>query len=121
METERLPRINVEYEGNLERSDLKCPYCDEFQSDSWEINFNDDRIEIECCECGKKFWGTEIVTRDFKSEADCELNKEEHKFEISGEGWLKCKVCGEIKLKELLSKLEDDEQSLKKGDDEVEK
>ena len=91
--------INIKYEETLESNDLKCPYCGEFMDDSWEIVKSDDRVEVEC-ECGKKFWASEIVIRDFKGEADCELNGEQHQFEEATKDCMKCKVCGEFRLKE---------------------
>jgi len=88
----------VKYEETLESQDLKCPYCGEMIGDSWELNFNDDAVEIEC-DCGKKFWGSEIVIRDFKGTADCELNNEKHEFEEVTNDCLKCKICGKYELK----------------------
>ena len=91
--------ITVKYEETLESQDLKCPYCGDFIGDSWEFVTSEDSIEIEC-DCGKKFWGSEIVIRDFKGTADCGLNNREHEFEDVSSDCLKCKICGDFKLKE---------------------
>jgi len=88
----------TEIDYTYESVDLKCPYCGEFQSDSWEIDFNDNRVKIEC-DCGKKFWGSEHITRNYEGNPDCELNGEEHDFEEFSNRTLKCKKCGVIKLK----------------------
>lgn len=95
----RLPVINIEYEETLESADLKCPYCGEFMIDSGEIVESDDSVEVEC-DCGKKFWGSEIVIRDFKARADCELNGETHQFDKVTANCMKCKVCGKFRLNE---------------------
>ena len=87
--------IDVKYDLTIEGNGLKCPYCDSIDTDAWEINFNDDKIEIEC-DCGKKFWGEKCVMIDYRGEADCELNNEKHDLEPTGnKGQYKCKVCGQ--------------------------
>jgi len=85
--------INTKHEETLEGNDLQCPYCLNWISDSWELVKEDDRVEIDC-DCGKKFWGSEQVIRNFKGEADCELNNEEHLFEKNHTGHWNCKICG---------------------------
>ena len=88
--------INEEFNMTIENDGLKCPYCGLEDNDAWEINFNDDKIEIDC-DCGKAFWGTTVITTDYRGEADCELNKEKHDLESTGnEGQFKCKVCGQF-------------------------
>ena len=96
--------ITEKYESTFEGKDLKCPYCGEFYSDSWEIDFNDDAIEIEC-DCGKKFYGSESIIRNYKAEADCELNKENHNFVDTLNGCEKCSICGRIEVKKLKQKI----------------
>ena len=87
--------INVKYDRTIESDCLKCPYCDSENSDTWEIDFNDDKIEIEC-DCGKKFWGERCTMITYRGEADCELNKEKHDLEpTSNKGQFECKICGE--------------------------
>ena len=90
--------IQEKYESTYESENIKCPYCGKFISDSWEYNFNDDSIEIECSNCDKKFLAGESVIRNYTGKADCELNNEKHEF-VKQEGYFKCKICGEIKSK----------------------
>ena len=47
---DRLPNIGIEYEETLESEDIKCPYCGEFMSDSWEI-VRSDRLKEQISEC----------------------------------------------------------------------
>ena len=89
--------MNPKFEETLEDENLKCPYCGEMISDSWEYRFDGDTIEIEC-DCGKKFYGDEIVTRSYKGRANCELNGDKHIFEkVKGFDLRICKICGYYK------------------------
>ena len=89
--------IRPKFEETLEDMDLMCPYCNESIGDSWEYNFDDDSIEIEC-DCGKKFYGSVIETRSYKGRADCVLNGEKHDFKnLKGYNLKKCEICGDIK------------------------
>ena len=68
-----------------------CPYCRNKCGD-WE-NFNgesyeDEYVNFECEECGKKFEGKRVVTIDYRTERDCTLNGEKH---IQGE--YHCEKC----------------------------
>jgi uncharacterized protein (UPF0212 family) len=87
-----------QFEYTYEDDDFKCPYCGEYISDSWEVAKEGDSVEIECA-CGKKFLGELVVNRSYKATADCEINKEEHKWEDINMGCLKCSICGAIKIK----------------------
>ena len=87
--------IDPKYDLTIEDDCLKCPYCGEEDTGAWEIDFNDDKVEIEC-DCGKKFWGEKCVKTDYRGQADCGLNGEEHDLEPTGhKGQSKCKTCGE--------------------------
>lgn len=87
--------INPEYDSTYESDCLKCPYCEQEDKDAWEINFNDDKVEIEC-DCGKKFWGEMVQMISYRGEADCELNGNKHALESTGnKGQSKCKICGQ--------------------------
>ena len=44
--------------------------------------------EFTCDDCGKKFMGRKVVTVDYRSEKDCELNNEKHE-----KGEYHCKNC----------------------------
>lgn len=52
-----------EGEGNSEE-DAICPYCGEFQSDSWEYS---DETEIQCCKCDKNFGMTKEYSVNYKT------------------------------------------------------
>ena len=67
-----------------------CPYCghaidgyDEFEGDE-----EGESKEIECEECNKKFHARKVITIDYRTESDCELNGEKHE-----EGKYQCKKC----------------------------
>jgi len=93
-EARRIKIISEEYNSTWESDCLKCPYCGNENSDAWEIDFDDDKIEIDC-DCGKKFYGLKHVSINYEGEADCELNGGEHKLESTGnEGQYKCNICG---------------------------
>lgn len=89
--------VESEYDETCESDWLKCPYCGQEDQDAWEINFNDDKIEIEC-DCGKKFWGSSSTVINYKGEADCELNGDSHKLEpTNNKGQFVCRICGQYK------------------------
>ncbi len=93
--------MDEEFDNTIEMDCLKCPYCGLENTDAWEINFNDDKIEIDC-ECGKKFWGERVVTVDYRGNADCKLNNQEHNLVSTGlKSQFKCKICGEYVHEEL--------------------
>lgn len=58
-----------------------CPYCkhkcgepENFEDDSWD----DASQDFECEGCNKKFEGRRVITIDYRTEKDCDLNDEEH-------------------------------------------
>ncbi len=58
-----------------------CPYCknkcgepESFENDSWD----DSSQDFECDACDKKFEGRRVITVDYRTEKDCDLNGEEH-------------------------------------------
>jgi len=87
--------INPEYDSTYESDCLKCPYCGQENNDAWEINFNDNKIEIEC-DCGKKFWGSKSTIINYSGEADCKLNGGTHDLiPTSNKGQFECEICGQ--------------------------
>ncbi len=59
---------------------ILCPYC-KSQCGDWESfssDSNDESQEFECEDCDKKFEGERVVTVDYRTEKDCELNNESH-------------------------------------------
>ena len=89
--------IIVKHDRTIESHCLKCPYCGNEDQDAWEtLDKDDDKYEIECESCGKKFWGEKCVMIDYRGEADCELNGEEHDLEpTKNKGQQECKTCGQ--------------------------
>jgi NAD-dependent SIR2 family protein deacetylase len=88
--------IFSKYEDKFE-DDLTCPYCNYEFTDSWESCTESSEI-IDCPECEKKFYGWMQKSIDYKSKPDCKINNEKHQFENVSDGWLKCKICGELKM-----------------------
>lgn len=87
--------INPEFDYTWESDGLKCPYCGQKNTDAWEIDFDDDKLEIEC-DCGKTFWGTRNTTINYEGKADCELNEQKHDLEPThNKGQFECKICGQ--------------------------
>ncbi|CAK0762117.1 hypothetical protein CCP3SC1AL1_3010004 [Gammaproteobacteria bacterium] len=82
--------------------EIVCPYCNERWDNSWETIREEDSIEeIECYECGKKFYGQKIVSIDYKTMKDCELNGEKHDFQPCkyAERLEECSKCYKSQLK----------------------
>jgi len=65
-----------EYEDNI-----KCPYCDYEDNDSWE--FTDEEGEYTCGECGEEFNVSRNIEVTYStSRIDCEENKTKHDYKI---------------------------------------
>ncbi len=49
--------------------EVRCPYCGYTHEDSHEFfaSGGDQRDEIECIECGKKFWATRNISVYYNS------------------------------------------------------
>lgn len=69
---------------------ILCPYCKTKCGDYQEFEDYDDEAsqEFECEECGKKFEGRRVITVDYRTERDCELNGEKHE-----KGKYHCEKC----------------------------
>jgi len=81
----------------FESEDLRCPYCKELISDSWECFNEDEESEIEC-DCGKKFYGYKQISVSYKGVPNCELNNKKHDYiKIESRSFKKCSECGDIK------------------------
>ena len=71
---------------------ILCPYCknecgdnDDFESmNIWDEEY----LDFECNHCEKKFQGRRVVTVDFRTEKDCDLNNEKHEA-----GMFHCNKC----------------------------
>lgn len=77
-----------------------CPYCSHEDKDSWEHDLRDEESLVIECDCGKKFTTTAVITREFRSVADCVLNGEEHVWEEYGSVLDECSVCGEVRRRD---------------------
>ena len=74
-----------------------CPYC----LASYQVeaeDFSEDPQEIECDECGKKYWLVQQISISHKTTPDCELNGEDHNFIETGGGHY-CSVCDKYQAK----------------------
>lgn len=71
LEATRNPNVDSEY-----TREITCPYCGHEMSDSWEYDSgSEDLGEIECEECGKKYYATRNITIDYSTQT-----KETHDF-----------------------------------------
>lgn len=76
------------YEG------LECPYCGHLNHVESE-DYDEDYYFRECYECDKKFYASQSYSVSHNAKPDCELNQEQHDFEIhvrETDGF-KYKVC----------------------------
>lgn len=49
--------------------EIRCPWCGNIEGDSFEYSPNDEDLGlIECCECGKEFYGTRNIEVTYSSE-----------------------------------------------------
>lgn len=89
------------FESTYSSDGRECPYCGHTSHVESEDYSEDSRIE-ECDECGKKFHAHEVFSVDHKAEPDCELNGEQHKFELvtfsSGKSAEFCETCNKCRL-----------------------
>lgn len=97
----------------IDSEHILCPYCQSKcgDCDSFEgYNlFDEEAIEFECDECGKKFEGRRCVTVDYRTEKDCSMNGEECEA-----GEYHCKKCDSYDLNVKI-KLKQD--AVQKGDE----
>jgi len=85
----------VSLDFKLGEQEVVCPYCGYAHQDSWEFSDSDD--DWECYDCEKHFAFQRVVDVTYESAMDCEINKEEHNFELVDNdkypGWLECTKC----------------------------
>lgn len=64
----------------IDNENVLCPYCQSVCGDweSFSNSYGDESEDFECESCGKKFTGQRVITVDYRTEADCEMNGEEH-------------------------------------------
>jgi len=88
------------YEEQYDGSDSICPYCKHsYQVESED--YSEESQEIQCDECGKKYYLHQYFSISHHSTPDCELNGEKHQFELiglkNGSAYF-CKICDKCKL-----------------------
>ena len=92
--------MNFNY--HIQKSNIKCPYCDKDCEDyDYEAAQNlEEKIESECEHCGKKFYVEASIA--YSTYSDCELNGESHDYEqsVSYPTFFDCKNCyhSEVRL-----------------------
>ena len=99
--------------------EITCPYCNYEYGDSWEyssLRYDGDSEEMECDECGKKFYVQFNVETSYTSNGLCKENNEEHNwkyFDHTTKGkrcyGRKCLTCGKYEFEKELKKGAEDE------------
>lgn len=88
----------MKVEERTDDNDSICPYCGESYQVEGE-DYSEDSQEIECGECGKKYWLQTTFSISHTSTPDCELNGEEHQYLLNEAGTAYfCSVCEKCKL-----------------------
>lgn len=84
------------YTDEIDGNYAICPYC----GDEWQIeseDYDEEEREIECAECGNRYWLSQDFSVDHCTRPDCELNGEDHKPEqrslVDGRTHSFCSVC----------------------------
>ena len=90
---------NLQY--HIHESRIKCPYCDaECNDDDCHVgNEFDSQVDFECDDCGKTFFAVANVV--YSTYSNCELNDEEHDFEVSPThpSVFNCKNCTKYEVR----------------------
>ena len=72
-----------------------CPYCKhEYQPEAED--YSEDTREEECSQCGKKYHVWQVFSVDHHAKPDCELNGEQHQWDIVSKrrpDYQSCGVC----------------------------
>jgi hypothetical protein len=79
------------------KDEMVCPHCGEEQSDSWELEPDDECGEVTCQSCDKEF----CVTVDRKTTYSTSCKEGEHEFVVDNwhiDDCMSCKRCGETKF-----------------------
>lgn len=86
------PKFDCEYVRNI-----VCPHCGSTMEDAWEVEFDDECIEIECGDCKETFGVTKHESVTYSSYCL------EHDFQDDGTeahpDKQTCTRCGEIHFK----------------------
>ena len=91
--------MNLQY--HIHESRIKCPYCDkECEDDDYNIAEQfDSQVDFECPYCEKIFFAEANIV--YSTYSDCELNNEEHDFEVSPThpSVFNCKNCAKYEVR----------------------
>lgn len=91
--------ILPKYERRCDNNSSICPYCGVgYQVESED--YSEDTREIECDECGKKYFLHQSFSVYHHTKPDCILNGEEHQYRrvsIKGREAYFCSVCDDCK------------------------
>ncbi len=94
----------------FQTAEVTCPYCSFEFSDSWEfgsLRSDGDSDEMECDECGKKFYVRCNLEISYTSSGLCKENNKKHNweyFDFSSEDdgkrcyGRKCLTCGKYEF-----------------------
>jgi len=71
--------LDSKYDTEVDDNDSICPYCKHrYQVESED--FDEEDKEVECDECGKKYYQHQSFMVSTFTTPDCELNGEEHEW-----------------------------------------
>lgn len=84
----------AKFQAGMDDAVVRCPYCKhEYQPEAED--YSEDTREVECSECEKKYWLHQSFSVDHHVKPDCELNGEQHKWDVVTRHPLyqSCDVC----------------------------
>ena len=87
--------------GEIDDNNVICPYCKYFfQAEGGD--FNESSEDLQCDECGKFFEVCMVIMYDYRTEPNCELNREQHDYILNQYGntpdYMSCVICGKGRL-----------------------
>lgn len=89
------------YEDQSDSENAICPYCKHSYQVEGE-DYNEDVREVECDECGKKYWLSQSFSVTHETRPDCIINGEIHAYKlkefIAGTSAYFCEKCGKCSL-----------------------
>jgi hypothetical protein len=89
------------YEEQYDHNNSICPYCKNRYQVEGE-DYSEDIHDIECSECGKKYYLYQSFSVTHHTTPCCELNKEQHQFERivfkDGKEADFCMICDKCQL-----------------------
>ena len=87
----------AKFEDTLNDGVVECPYCGYIYQPELE-DYDEEESEVECDECGNKFYTNKIFSVSHQAKPDCDLNGIKHNYELvnlnNGKHHPFCTVCG---------------------------